>query len=154
MKTAKWTVLFALALVMALTLAACGGAASSVASQASDPASVSVSEPVVEDDSTEDEDVSVAGGGEVDEDMAAMLTPDGATITVSEEGALILTSDKSIDELKAFYTGVLEELDATEISKTDVLGWNYTGTYNGDRSISIVITDLDEDDVFEIAIQY
>jgi hypothetical protein len=70
------------------------------------------------------------------------LTPPGATVTANAgDGEAILTSNQSLAELVAFYKKALQDLGAKEESALEYAGtWNYRGTYNGGKAISIQIT--------------
>lgn len=134
----KITLMLVLALVLALGLTACSDKDGSSSTGNTQSASTGTQA------NTGDDDADTAVDDDtVDSDMVAKLTPDGAKVTTSAPGALILTSDKTLDELITFYEGVLADLGAEEVSSTKVIGWEYTGNYdNATKSISIAITDL------------
>ena len=89
-----------------------------------------------------------------DTDVAATLTPEVAKVTVSSEGALILESEQSLDELKAFYEDAVKTLGAKQSMVSEEMGWEYMGTYGDDKPLVIAITDMMEEGTFTITIAY
>jgi hypothetical protein len=68
------------------------------------------------------------------------LIPPGATVFYSTEGSMVLSSNMSTQELISFYTKALNSLGAKESSSQTFGGlWDYDGTYNGGKDISIQI---------------
>lgn len=145
--------IIALSAALALSLNACGSTTEESASTASsEPPATSASLPSEAEQGTSasapaasesgEESESIPAAQTVDSDLAAKLTPSDAADVVSSAGSLVCTSASSVEELKAFYEAALNELGAEEATVTDVMGWTYSGTYDGGKDISIVISDL------------
>ena len=116
-KTMKKFTATLLCLFMVLALTACGNNKSSDQTE-STPYDTSPSETLSKDEQA----------------LVDTLTPEGSEIIENVQGHLVMNSNKSVDELAAFYENAVEQLGAQPPSDSrNNDWWIYNGTYGKDN---------------------
>ena len=84
--------------------------------------------------------------------MPELLTYPGAEVLISDVGYIVMTTDDSLADVKAFYLAAAKDLGAVEMDSNEEQGWEYLGEYGEGWDLAIFV--IEEAGILTITVNY